>query len=372
MGKKLHIISLDIPYPPDYGGMIDVYYKIKALAAAEVEITLHCFQYGKRQPADELLQYCRKVHYYPRKTGVAGLHATLPYIISSRRDKTLLQNLKQDDAAILFEGLHCTFLFNEASLNNRVKILRAHNIESDYYRELAKNSRSFLKKIYYYLEAGRLLQYENNLRNLTQILAISQADEKALRKKYNDAAVLYIPAFHAIEKVTSLTGTGTYCLYHGNLSVAENIQSVLFLAQQIFSELNTPLIIAGKNPAPEIVALASDQIRIISNPDENEMQTLIKQAQIHVLPSFQQTGIKLKLLHALFAGRHCISNDLTMEQPLPEFIHYAEDVNTFRAHVSRLINQAFTQQDIDRRIELLTHFKNENSAQKIVALLPEK
>ncbi len=30
--KYLHIISFDIPYPPNYGGVIDVFYKLKALA----------------------------------------------------------------------------------------------------------------------------------------------------------------------------------------------------------------------------------------------------------------------------------------------------------------------------------------------------
>ena len=28
MQKKLHIISFDIPYPPTYGGVIDVFFKI--------------------------------------------------------------------------------------------------------------------------------------------------------------------------------------------------------------------------------------------------------------------------------------------------------------------------------------------------------
>ena len=27
----LHLVSFDVPYPPDYGGVIDVYNKIKTL-----------------------------------------------------------------------------------------------------------------------------------------------------------------------------------------------------------------------------------------------------------------------------------------------------------------------------------------------------
>ncbi|MBK7589454.1 MAG: hypothetical protein IPI22_14555 [Bacteroidetes bacterium] len=61
MSNKLHIISLDIPYPPDYGGMIDVFYKLKALSSLGLEITLHCFEYGSRTPNAVLNQYCKKL-----------------------------------------------------------------------------------------------------------------------------------------------------------------------------------------------------------------------------------------------------------------------------------------------------------------------
>ncbi|MCX6283192.1 MAG: mannosyltransferase, partial [Bacteroidetes bacterium] len=44
MEQHLHIVSFDIPYPPDYGGVIDVYYKIKTLSEAGVKIHLHCFE----------------------------------------------------------------------------------------------------------------------------------------------------------------------------------------------------------------------------------------------------------------------------------------------------------------------------------------
>ena len=44
----LHIISFDIPYPANYGGVIDVYYKAKALSEKGVKVHLHCFQYGRK------------------------------------------------------------------------------------------------------------------------------------------------------------------------------------------------------------------------------------------------------------------------------------------------------------------------------------
>ena len=46
MIKDLHIVCLAQPYPPNYGGAVEMYYKLKALHAAGVKITLHIFLYG--------------------------------------------------------------------------------------------------------------------------------------------------------------------------------------------------------------------------------------------------------------------------------------------------------------------------------------
>ncbi len=122
MIKSVHIISWDIPYPANYGGVIDVFWTLKKLHEQGCKIKLHCFQYGDRFSSEVLNQYCSQVFYYPRKTGMMGLHASLPYIVSSRSDKLLLTNLLQDDAPIIFEGIHSTFLLNEPKLKDRRKM----------------------------------------------------------------------------------------------------------------------------------------------------------------------------------------------------------------------------------------------------------
>ena len=64
--KHLHIISFDVPYPTNYGGVIDVYYKMKALHQQGIKIHLHCFEYGRAE-AKILEDICEKVYYYKRK-----------------------------------------------------------------------------------------------------------------------------------------------------------------------------------------------------------------------------------------------------------------------------------------------------------------
>ncbi|MEP7128815.1 MAG: mannosyltransferase, partial [Chitinophagales bacterium] len=66
MNNLLHIISFNVPYPPDYGGVMDVFYKIKALHDSGIKIKLHCFEYGRKE-SDVLNQLCDEVFYYKRE-----------------------------------------------------------------------------------------------------------------------------------------------------------------------------------------------------------------------------------------------------------------------------------------------------------------
>ncbi|HAK10648.1 MAG TPA: mannosyltransferase, partial [Chitinophagaceae bacterium] len=47
MEKHLHIIALNVPFPVDYGGVVDLFWKLPSLQAQGVNIHLHCFDYGR-------------------------------------------------------------------------------------------------------------------------------------------------------------------------------------------------------------------------------------------------------------------------------------------------------------------------------------
>jgi hypothetical protein len=106
--KELHLISFNVPYPADYGGVIDVFYKIKALKKAGVKVHLHTFQYG-REEADILSSLCEEVYYYKRKLYKDPFFSKLPYIVATRANDELLSNLLKDRHPIIFEGIHCCY-----------------------------------------------------------------------------------------------------------------------------------------------------------------------------------------------------------------------------------------------------------------------
>jgi len=369
---KLHIVSFDVPYPADYGGVIDVYYKVKSLAEAGAEIYLHCFQYGRPQSA-ELSELCKQVWYYPRLTGIKGLSARLPYIVYSRRNASLLRRLKEIDAPILFEGIHSSFYLSHPSLGNRFKAIRTHNVEHDYYRQLANKDRNFFKKVYYQIEAGLLQRYEMNLQGVQAFFSLSAEDDKFFGIQYPTISHAFIAPFQPYDQVVSQPGQGQYCLYHGNLAHGENIEAALFLLREVFSKIDIPFVIAGRNPVPELIA-ACDKVancRLVANPGIEEMERLVRDAQVHVLPTFQQSGMKLKLLYALFSGRHILVNSPMLHGTgLSDCCSIANDAQSMADNLKKLIVSPFTKEDVARRSAILSEqYNNRRNAQRLLTYL---
>ena len=83
-------------------------------------------------------------------------------------------------------------------------------------------------------------------------------------------------------------------------------------------------------------------INLVSNPGEAEMQDMICKAHIHVLPSFSRTGIKIKLLNALFNGRHCMVNTAMIEGTVSSTCHVINSAAEFKERISLLYHQPFT------------------------------
>lgn len=286
-----------------------MFYKIRALKEQSVKIHLHCFAYG-RKPSPELENMCEEVFYYERKTGLASFLSFLPYNVKSRQSVELENNLLKDNHPVLCEVLHTCYLLDDPRFKNRKKIYRHSNIEHEYYLELSKAEKKIFKKIYLKIEAWKLKGFEKILKSADVILAVNKKDTVYFQNKFPEAKTYYLPSFHANKKLEVKEGQGAYVLFHGNLSVSENYEAVEWLIHRVFSQVQTPCVIAGLNPPDFLKNLIQGykHIRLIANPSELEMNELITNAQIHVLYTAQSTGLKLKLLNVLFKGRFVICN----------------------------------------------------------------
>jgi hypothetical protein len=368
--KRLHIICHAIPWPADYGGVVDLFYKIKALHAEGVKIKLHCFLYGERKEQDELNNYCEVVYYYKRLTGWKGMSISKPYIVQSRANPLLLKNLLLDDDPVLMEGIHCTAFLPELINQNRKVFLRLHNVESVYYSKLFRYEKKLFRKIYLLNESVFLKKYEKRLPEDLPVFSVSQNDAGHYADYFKKNNVNYLPVFIPNTGVKGIEGMGDYCLYHGNLAIAENEKAAIWLLKNVFSKINFPFVIAGRNPSARLKRKA-DKIknaRILANPSGIEIDELIAKAQIHVLPSFNNTGVKLKLINALFNGRHCVVNEAAVEgSGLDAACHIGINANAIASIITQLYHLPFTEEELNLRKKLLPAlFDNQKNARRLI------
>ncbi len=298
----------------------------------------------------------------------------VPYIVSTRRNEELKSELEKDDYPVLLEGVHCTWLLNDNKLKGRKVFVRLHNVEHIYYDRLARHERNALKRAFFSRESRLLKKWEMGLlKQQAHFLTVSSRDSALFQSLNHSADVRYLPVFTGHGSPKAHKGFGEFCLYHGNLSVNENEAAAAWLIQEVFETLEINLMIAGKDPSKNLLQLASKyrNIHIVSNPSEPAMNELMARAHIHVLPSFNATGVKLKVLNALYLGRFVVANRNAVEgTAIEELCNIVETPGEFREKISGLMETEYSDSVIRKRYETLEGiYSNEMNALHLSALI---
>ncbi len=305
--KEVQIVCFDNPYPPNFGGVMDVFFKIEALYELGIKIHLHYF-YTERKDLGPLNKYCKSIFGYKRNKSYIHFFKKYPFGVVSRSSDAMYKNLNLSNAPILFEGLQSTHILNSNHFKNKI-IVRTHNIEHFYYKGLAKSAKSFLLKGIFYLEASKYKKYEKILSKVNCIIPISKSENHYFKEKYSKETFL-LPPFHGNNTLkSSEEEVEKFAFYHGDLSISDNLKSALFIANE-FSKITIPLIIGGSVLPASLKKIINQfsHISFINIKEQNKLNNLLKKAHINILWSFQQSGTKLKVFTALYNGKHCIIN----------------------------------------------------------------
>ena len=338
--KTIHIVSFDNPYPPNYGGANDVFYKIKALSYIGIQIHLHLF-YTHRTDISVLKEYCKSITLYKRNTSLLKHFSLKPFSVASRRSHLLNRNLKQAQGVIFFESLRCCASIEDVKFSNTIAV-RSHNIEHYYSLGLSNNENNLLKKIAHFIEALKQKYYQKVLFKAHYIFPISYFETTYFKKKFGNK-VRYLPVFHGFSQCTSIEGFGNYALYHGDLSTADNYKSLLFLIN-VFKPLDYKLIIAS-SLIPKSIKRVVKKIKNISYKQvktKEALEDLVANAHINVMYSHQTSGTKLKVFFALFKGRHCLINsNIIDDAAILSVCELANNSSEFKEEINRLFKTPF-------------------------------
>jgi glycosyltransferase involved in cell wall biosynthesis len=362
-GSDLHIVAFAVPYPPHYGGAIDVWNRIRALHQAGLKITLHCFAYSAFKPHDAIKEEVAEVIYYPRITWPALLAPGQPYIVSSRKNPMLLKRLMMDKAPILFEGIHTTGFADE--LKDRKLLLRAHNVEHRYYNDLAKDSYKY-QYLFFQRESLALERYEcNKIKSFHSVFAISPLDDEWFCEK--GAKSVFMPVYHGFEKPDITTGRGKYLLWQGDLSILSNQKAFIEAFKNIPKEEAYPIIVAGKSgdSAFEEKLLKYPNITRETDVSEEKMAQLIRDAQVILVHSRHKSGTKVKIFPALYQGRFVVANENSATHTgLDKALHIYQNLADLGPLLKNLWARDFTASDIAERASVLAQLPTDQEKAK--------
>lgn len=359
----LHIIAFAVPYPPTYGGAIDVWNRVRALHRQGVKVALHCFVYGPFGPHDALREVTREVYYYPRITWPAIMAPGTPYIVSSRKNPILLARLQKDEVPVLFEGIHTTGYAEE--IGNRKKLLRAHNIEHHYYNELAKDSQRF-RYLFFQRESLALQYYEMQRASIfDHVFCISGHDHQWYSKQ--KAKCDFLPVFHGHEEVKIEMGKGEYFLYQGDLSIESNQKAILELIEHGVHDISLPIVVAGKSGGRtfEEKLTKYPNLKREQNVSEGRMHELVCQAQGIIIHSRHSSGMKVKLFPALYHGRNILANNNSLTGTgIDKGLEVYTGFDELKTILQSVANKEFTSDDLIKRTAIVKELPSDDEKAK--------
>jgi len=365
----LHVISFAAPYPPVFGGAIDVWHRLRALRAEGVRLTVHAFVYGQSGPSEALEELAERTFYYPRANWAGMVLRGFPMSVRSRMHRGLLARLSSDRQPVLFEGTQTTGWHER--LAGRRLLLRLHNIEHEYYGSLAESSPPRYRWLYR-RESVALAAYEPKMWPLmSAVFPISVADARRLEGS-KVPAVEWLPPFHGHDTFEVRPGRGGYLLYQGDLSLPVNQAALLELLALVPPREGRPWRIAGRSGSASFEARIRGQANLIRHPDvsNEEMDRLIRDAQVVVLHSRHASGMKLKLFPALYHARFiAMSPADRTETVLDDACHVVEPLS-LASLLDKLWETPMDTQEADRRRAILAGFPDDRAgARQIIRYL---
>lgn len=362
--KPLHIICFDNPFPPDFGGVIDVFYKVKALHALGFEIYLHCYHDDRYEVSNELKAITKEVYLYKKNKNPLFVFSKFPLPLICRFHKDIIGNVKKHDAPILFEGLHSTMILQKTKLTNK-KYLRLHNIESNFYAGMSKSETNLVKKILYYFVSKKYIEYQKIIPNFDYVFALSQ-HEYSEAKKMNINSI-YVPVFHGNESNAILSEFGNYAFYHGDLRLSDNKRAAQFLIEVFAAIPDYNLIIASSNGKQFVESNSRNvsNVKFVEIKNEKQLDELFANAHINVMLSFQEAGTKLKVINSLFKSRFCLINkNMVDDERVLSLCEIADTKQDFIKKVNDLKTKPYTQNE--SRKQVLNDVLNDTNNAKLI------
>lgn len=320
---KILFITTQFPYPLDNGGKIGALNGLDSLADHEIYLLsfseqIECVEKGKeflynRLPGLQTIHvieqdiHIRKKPIILLKRVVQSYFGKLPYMVVKFQNDKMIKEIdilmRDNYFDVVFIDYLNMYSYGEYIQKNYSKcyqklILKNHNIEHEIFKQACQKAK-FIKKIMLIPIWKKTKVYEENaLRNADVVLSVCGENTEYF-KKINSMAYTMRPTFDFHECQRKYLDNNKL-LYVGNLSWKANFEGiqwfvkyVLPLVLDVYPDVTLDIVGSGniENPFKDI-----NYVKWLGYVED--ISNLYEKYQIFVVPLFEGSGIRIKILEA--------------------------------------------------------------------------
>lgn len=358
---RLLVLSNIVPYPP-HGGVHQRIFNVLQRVAARHEVTLGCHSWGEedREGVDWLnrngiraiaapLRAANWRHLAPAlRAGM--LDGEPPELVQFQTPELQALIARETfDLIQVEETLLAPYVTGAPPGRAAKSIMVFHNVHFVQEQRIAAITRSPTLRLWRGLNARMMRRYEPAIAaRFDRNIAVSEADRALLLAETPGLDIEVLP--NGVDTTALLPlppPTGKPAIvFVGTLNYLPCADAVVWLARSIlpilrrrFPELE--LWIVGRNPPPEVLALAGEGVFVTGGVED--VTPYYERAKVAVVPLQAGGGSRLKILEAMALGRPVVSTTLGAEgiEARPgEDILLADDAAGFAEATARLLTEA--------------------------------
>jgi glycosyltransferase involved in cell wall biosynthesis len=329
-------ITSELPWPLDSGGHLRTYHLLRVLAR-RCDVRLLVPASGVHDAAG--LQALRNagVEVIPvrvrRRTAMrTALQVTraaltrVPHVMFSRHHHhTVRRALVEQLAQALPDAMYCDHLdsFSYAAVAEAIPhVVDMHNVYSRLASRAALEQKDMARRLYLRHEAALLARMERQAAVTAHtVLAVSE-EEADHFASLGARRVTLVPNGVECARYEGLPlargSTPPTILYVGSFSWEPNVAAAGFLVRDVLPRVaqrvpSVRVVFVGKDPGPEMHALAATDARVIVAGNVPDVSVYLRDAHVLAVPLQVGGGTRLKILEAFAAGIPVVSTPVGCE-----------------------------------------------------------
>ena len=334
IAKKILVVTAYPPYPPNTGGAIRMFEKIKYLGKRHHVVVVSFISELEEFNIDQGLEdYCDLTILVKVGKPLNLRQPDEPLKIhwwTTREMWQVLNKLQKVD----FDVVTFDFIFTapyQPLFSHTFTVLEEHNIESTLLKQCYTNvNETDIQKELEEVDDGGAFQdarkeaelleaYEDKMWRLFDLrTVVSQIDKQQLDSRCKKGKTIVIDNGVDTKQINLIDNSqGTKLFYMGHMGYYPNIDAVCYFVQEVLplvweQDPTISLCIAGREPAPQVQELTTDsRIELVANPET--MSSVAVNCNICVVPLRLGSGTRLKILHAMAMGLPIISTSIGAE-----------------------------------------------------------